>query len=175
MAEEYHSPWRRKWASLKLREKDHVFIFKSSGTSGCGGWRGLLATRHLEDFRTGEQGAGTIRDPRPEVKAHRCDGEGGLCPVMPRLSEAAPSSTTGSLPNEDRTRLSWPRAQQKVSRVCLKECKSITVHVEKDVTDPHSVSQAGEARHMDFVSLDPDHSLSNPFSLYVGPGRTRLN
>ena len=136
---------------------------------------GLQATRHLEDVRVGEQGARTIRDPRPEAKAHRCDGEGGLWPVMPGPSEAAPSSTTGSLPNEDRTRLSRPRARQKVSRVCQRGMRVHYPACWKRCDRPHSVSQAGKARRMDFISLDPDHSLLNPFSLYVGPGRNRLN
>lgn len=84
-----------------------------------------------------------------------------LCPDPQRQ---LPSSTTGALPNEDRTRLSWPRAQQKFLEAVKGECESITLHVEKDVTRPHSVSKLVKQRHMDFVSLDPDHSLSNPFN-----------
>lgn len=136
---------------------------------------GCRATRHLEDVQLGNKEPGPsgipgLKQRRTGVMEKVASVQ--LCPDPQRQRRLRPlgASLTRTGPG-----CLGQRHSRKFLESVKGECKSITLHVEKDVTAPHSVSQASEVRRMDFVSLDPDHSFLNPFSLYVEPGRTRLN
>lgn len=153
-------PWRRKWASLKLREKGPCFT-KSSGDLGHGGWRSRQPTRHLEDvrdFRLREAGEAVpatrhLEDVQLGNKEPGPLGTPGLTQRRTGVMENVASVQLCPDPQRQRPLRPLGASLTRTGPGCLGQghkaesfsrlsagMQSITLHVEKDVTDPHSVS-----------------------------------